>query len=193
MMQMSAIERPTLGHPPIDPRIADFAPVQPTEFRLAMRNLASGVAIVATGAGHFRRGLTVSSVTSVCNAPPCLLVGINTTSETHDLILANGCFGVSLLQEGQEQLARRFAGAGGIAGADRFESAPWDQGLTGAPLLATAICGIDCVLHQHHVVGSHGLFIGRIVATQSRSGAPIVNFQGELRNVSTLGGVSRTP
>jgi flavin reductase (DIM6/NTAB) family NADH-FMN oxidoreductase RutF len=193
MMQMSASERPTSGHPPIGSSLADFAPVQASEFRLAMRHLASGVAIVATGAGQLRRGLTVSSVTSVCTDPPCLLVGINTTSETHDQIIANGCFGVSLLREGQESLARRFAGADGIAGADRFESAPWDRGLTGAPVLATAICAIECVLHQHQVVGSHGLFIGRIVATRSRSGAPIVNFQGELHNVSALGGVSRTP
>lgn len=183
MMQMSAIERPTADYPRIGSSLADFAPVQATEFRHAMRHLASGVAIVATGVGQLRRGLTVSSVTSVCTDPPCLLVGINTTSETHDQILANGCFGVSLLQEGQEQLARRFAGAGGIAGVDRFESASWDRGLTGAPLLATAICGIECVLQQHQVVGSHGLFIGRIVATQSRGGSPVVNFQGELRTL----------
>jgi flavin reductase len=192
MMLMSAIERPTSGYPAIGSPLADIAPVRPSEFRLAMRHLASGVAIVATGAGHFRRGLTVSSVTSVCTDPPCLLVGINTTSETHDRILANGCFGVNLLREGQESLAHLFAGAGGIAGADRFENAPWDQGLTGVPLLAAAICGIECVLHHHQVVGSHGLFIGRIVATRSRAGAPIVNFQGELRNLSAADEDSQT-
>jgi flavin reductase (DIM6/NTAB) family NADH-FMN oxidoreductase RutF len=183
MMQMSAIERPTPGYPPTGSALADFAPVQPTEFRHAMRNLASGVAIVAAGDGNSRRGLTVSSVTSVCTEPPCLLVGINTMSQTHDRILANGCFGVSLLAEGQEALARRFAGQGGVGGAERFEGAPWHRGLTGAPLLQTAICTIDCVVHQHQVVGSHGLFIGRIVATQSRTGGPVVNFQGELHTL----------
>jgi hypothetical protein len=54
--------------------------------------------------------------------------------------------------------------------------------LTGAPLPSTAICGIECVLHQHQVVGSRGLF-GRIVATQARGGSPVVNFQGELRTL----------
>jgi flavin reductase (DIM6/NTAB) family NADH-FMN oxidoreductase RutF len=55
--------------------------------------------------------------------------------------------------------------------------------LTGVPLPSTAICGIECVLHQHQVVGSRGLFIGRIVATQARGGSPVVNLQGELRTL----------
>jgi flavin reductase (DIM6/NTAB) family NADH-FMN oxidoreductase RutF len=54
--------------------------------------------------------------------------------------------------------------------------------VTGAPLLGTAICAIDCVLQQHQIVGSHGIFIGRIVATrQFCAGSPVINFQGELR------------
>jgi flavin reductase (DIM6/NTAB) family NADH-FMN oxidoreductase RutF len=183
MMQVSAMERPATGHGLIG---SALAPVEATEFRQAMRHLAGGVAIVATGSGISRRGLTVSSVTSVCSDPPCLLVSINTSSETHDQILANRRFAISILGEGHETLAHQFAGHGGISGVDRFEGAPWQEGLTGAPLLATAICAIECDLYQHQIVGSHGIFIGRIVATQSRVGSPIVNFQGDLRNLTTL-------
>jgi len=46
------------------PQGADRRSVDAAEFRRAMRNLASGVAIVATGADDSRRGLTVSSVAS---------------------------------------------------------------------------------------------------------------------------------
>jgi len=62
------------------PGMTDFRSVEAAEFRQAMRNLASGVAIVATGTAMDRRGLTVSSVTSLCMEPPCLLVGINSSS-----------------------------------------------------------------------------------------------------------------
>jgi flavin reductase (DIM6/NTAB) family NADH-FMN oxidoreductase RutF len=175
------------GLRPIDANLAHFPAIEATEFRDALRNLASGVAIVATGAGEARRGLTASSVTSVCADPPCLLVGINTKSEAHDSILANGYFGISLLRTGQEALARHFAGLDGVHGADRFRNAPWSEGVTGAPLLETAICAIDCVLQQHQVVGSHGLFIGRIVATrQLGAGNPVINFQGELRTLPII-------
>jgi len=175
---------PYAGQRPIDAHLAQFPVVEATEFRDALRNLASGVAIVATGVGEARRGLTASSVTSICADPPCLLVSVNTKSEAHESILANGYFGISLLRTGQEALARHFAGLDGVSGADRFRNAPWSKGVTGAPLLATAICAIDCVLQQHQIVGSHGLFIGRIVATrQLGAGNPVINFQGELRSL----------
>jgi flavin reductase len=162
----------------------DFRSVEASEFRQAMRNLASGVAIVATGTETRRRGLTVSSVTSLCLDPPCLLVGINASSETHDAVLSNARFGVSLLGGEQQDLALRFAGRDGAKGADRFEIGRWDQGLLGVPLLRTAIGALECVLHSHQVVGTHGLFIGRIVATHAGEGPPLVNFQGELRTLS---------
>ena len=162
-------------------QMTEVRSVEAAEFRLAMRNLASGVAIVATGTQTTRRGLTVSSVTSLCVDPPCLLVGVNSSSETHDAILANGRFGVSLLGRGQEDLALRFAG--GAKGVERFATASWEQGMLDVPLLEPAIGTLECVLHHHHIVGTHGLFIGRIVATRGGNGDPLVNFQGALRTL----------
>ncbi|MEH2536041.1 flavin reductase (DIM6/NTAB) family NADH-FMN oxidoreductase RutF [Bradyrhizobium sp. AZCC 1588] len=126
----------------------------------------------------------MSSVTSLCIDPPCLLVGINTSSETHDAILHSGHFGVSLLGMAQHDLALRFAGRGGVKGVDRFETAAWNQGILDVPVLRTSICALECVLHQHQVVGTHGIFIGRIVATRDGDGVPLVNFHGELRSLS---------
>lgn len=160
------------------PQMTDARSVEAAEFRLAMRNLASGVAIVATGADTTRRGLTVSSVTSLCLDPPSLLVGVNSSSETHAAILSNGRFGVSLLGAGQEDLALRFAGS--VKGVERFATAQWEQGTQDVPLLGAAIGALECVLHHHQVVGTHGLFIGRIVATRGGHGDPLVNFQGAL-------------
>ena len=159
----------------------DFHSVEPAEFRQAMRSLAGGVAIVTTGTDVGRRGLTVSSVTSLCIDPPCLLVGINTSSETHDAILANQRFGVSLLASEQQDLALRFAGRDGAKGSERFATASWDRGILGVPLLRTAIGALECVLHHHQTVGTHGLFIGRIVATRRGEGEPLVSYQGALR------------
>lgn len=112
--------------------VTDVRSIEAAKFRQAMRNLASGVAIVATGVGATRRGLTVSSVTSLCMDPPCLLVGIK-TSETHDAILANGRFGISLLGSEQQDLALHFAGQGprtvldGVLGSGHARRAPARQ------------------------------------------------------------------
>ncbi|WP_051335043.1 flavin reductase [Bradyrhizobium sp. Ai1a-2] len=68
--------------------MSDIQSIDTIAFRQAMRNLASGVAIVATGAAAGQRGLTVSSVSSICMETPCLLVGMKANSEAHEAILA---------------------------------------------------------------------------------------------------------
>ncbi|MGY4319636.1 flavin reductase family protein [Bradyrhizobium sp. JR3.5] len=163
------------------PVVGDMPSVQPAEFRQAMRNLASGVAIVTTGRAAGRRGLTVSSVTSICMEPPCLLVGINARSEAHDEILASGSFGISLLRGDQKDLALSFGGQEAAKGVHRFNTAPWDQGVLDVPLLANAFCALECVLYDHKMIGTHTIFIGRIVAARAGHGNPLINFQGALR------------
>ncbi|WP_311972640.1 flavin reductase family protein [Bradyrhizobium agreste] len=104
---------------------------------------------MTTGTAAERRGLTVSSVTSICMKPPCLVVCINARSETHDEILASGSFEVSLLRSDQEDLALRFGGREGAKGVHRFDIAPWNQGVFDVPLLPNAFCALKCVLYDH--------------------------------------------
>ncbi|MGY3473730.1 flavin reductase family protein [Bradyrhizobium ottawaense] len=165
------------------PAIREMPSIQLAEFRQAMRNLASGVAIVTTGTAAGRRGLTVSSVTSICMEPPCIVVGINACSEAHDEILASGSFGVSLLRSDQEDLALRFGGREGAKGAHRFDTAPWNQGVLDVPLLPNAFCALECVLYDHKVLGTHTIFIGRIIAVREGHGNPLINFRGALRTL----------
>ena len=93
------MEKPHADPGTLDPHLAHFPPVEPGEFRNAMRNLASGVAIVTTGVGDSRRGLTASSVTSICIEPPCLLVSINTKSEAHEFDLDQRLLWHQLVEE----------------------------------------------------------------------------------------------
>ena len=100
---LSATQHP--GQRPGGAHLANFPHIKAEEFGNAMRNLASGVAIVTTRTGEARRGLTASSVTSLCMEPPCVLASVNPKSETHESILSSGYFGISLLKNGQEALA----------------------------------------------------------------------------------------
>ncbi|WP_375779267.1 flavin reductase family protein [Bradyrhizobium sp. ma5] len=172
-----------MSHQQLPPTIRDVPSIQSAEFRQAMRHLASGVAIVATGAADERRGLTVSSVTSISMEPPCLLVGINAGSETNDGILASRSFGISLLRSDQEDLALRFGGQDGAKGVHRFDTAPWIRGVLDVPLLPNAFCSLECVLYDNMVVGTHTIFVGRIVATRAGQGNPLINFRGALRTL----------
>jgi flavin reductase (DIM6/NTAB) family NADH-FMN oxidoreductase RutF len=161
----------------------ELAPVAIDQFRQVMRNLAGGVAVVAAGTGNGRRGLTVSAVASVSAEPPCLLVCVNRNAEAHDVILARGSFSVNLLGIEHKELAMRFAGHNGIRGLARFELGSWSEGLLGVPLLNDALGSMECDLLTSPVVGSHRLFVGKIVCVRNRSGEPLVNFQGRLQTI----------
>lgn len=158
-------------------------PIETAAFKSAMRNLVGGVAIVATGSGAYRQGLTISAITSVSAEPPCILVCVNTSSQSHDPILANGAFGVSLLGQEHEELALRFAGVDDIHGVARFNLGDWYSGTGGSPLLSSALCTLDCQVVLHQTVGSHGIFIGEVIESRVCHGAPLVNFQGRLRTL----------
>ncbi|MCB1395200.1 MAG: flavin reductase [Rhodobacteraceae bacterium] len=165
------LERPTSAE----------APLGAEAFRAAMRNLAGAVSVVATGDGDARHGITVSSLTSLCAEPPCLLVCVNARVRGHDPLIANGTFSASVLAEEQGDLALRFAGMDGVKGAARFDEGAWETGATGAPRLKNAIAGFDCTVLSHQTVGTHSLIIGRIEAAVSGEGRPLVNFQGRMQ------------
>src|SRR5690349_10286801 len=114
-------------------RAAQF--VEPSLFRLAMRQLASAVTIVTSGSGPCRRGLTATAVCSLSADPPSLLVCINKQTECHEIIRQNGHFCVNALGADDEGLAGRFAGRDGSHGLSRFSAGSWTELVTGAPVL----------------------------------------------------------
>ena len=79
-------------------------------FRLAMRELASGVALVTAGRGEQRTGCTVTSLCSLSLDPPTLIVCLARTSTTLAALRADRAFGVNILAADHEHLADRFAG-----------------------------------------------------------------------------------
>ena len=153
------------------PMIGATPEPQGAAFRLAMREFASGVALVATGAGEQRSGCTANSLCSLSLDPPSLIVCLTLSSATLASLCANKTFGVSLLAGGHEDLADRFAGRSGVRGAARFAGADWSTLVTGAPLLRGALACIDCTLEEVIERHTHAIVIGRVAAMQRGGGA----------------------
>ncbi|WP_334192690.1 flavin reductase family protein [Pararhodobacter sp.] len=147
-------------------------PVSGEAFRAAMRNLAGGVSIIASGRDEDRRGLTVTAVTAVTSTPPTLAVFVNQSAEAHDVIKATGAFCVSVLAAGHVPEATLFSGQNGLKGAIRFAPQDWDSLVTGSPALTSAVANIDCELIECIGLGSHTMFLGQVVATRCDDGAP---------------------
>ncbi|MGY4434176.1 flavin reductase (DIM6/NTAB) family NADH-FMN oxidoreductase RutF [Bradyrhizobium sp. F1.13.1] len=136
--------------------------VSSADFRGAMRHLTGGVSVITAGRGKDITGMTVTSVSSFSVDPPTLIVSINRDASSFPLIRRYGAFGVNILAADQLDVAERFAGKGGLKGADRFASARWVTAVSGVPLLVGALSAVDCEVEELIERHSHGIVIGRV-------------------------------
>lgn len=144
-----------------------------------MRQLPGAVSVITVGRGEERSGLTVTSVSSLSLDPPTLIVCVNKQSSSWPLLQRHKAFGVNVLRAGQQAVAERFAGRGGLKGAARFGDEPWITLATGVPLLADALAVIDCGLEETIDRHSHAIVIGRVEAVQvAPNGEGLVYWRG---------------
>ncbi|MET4115404.1 flavin reductase (DIM6/NTAB) family NADH-FMN oxidoreductase RutF [Bradyrhizobium sp. JR1.5] len=136
--------------------------VSSADFRGAMRHLTGGVSVITAGRGKDITGMTVTSVSSFSVDPPTLIVSINRDASSFPLIRRYGAFGVNILAADQLEIAERFAGKGGLKGADRFAGARWVTAVSGVPLLVGALSAVDCEVEDIFERHSHGIIIGRV-------------------------------
>ena len=144
---------------------------RPEDLREMMRSWTSGVALVTSHLDGHRHGMTVSSFTSVAMAPPSVLVCIDTTSRTHDMILSSGIFAVAILAEDQREVADRFAGRQGEF-EDRFESLPVITTASGCPIPDGALAYVDCRVAATHSGGASTVFMGQTTEAKILRQAP---------------------
>ena len=137
-------------------------PVETIGLREAMRRLVGGVAVITAGIGDERTGLTATSAVSLSMGPPTMLICINRSSSTWPVLLRRRHFCVNLLHADQADVAARFAGAGGVKGAARYEGAAWTLMGSGASGLARALAVIDCDVEEIIERHSHGIVLGAV-------------------------------
>ena len=137
--------------------------VSPTAFREAMRELASGVALVTSAFERGRLGCAATSLASLSLSPPTALVCLNGESATLRAIRLSGAFAINVLAERHRSLARRFS-APEIRGSERFAEGSWTTLETGAPVLSDALAVIDCRLARVVEHATHAILIGSAVA-----------------------------
>ncbi len=130
----------------------------------------NAVALVTAAYGDRRNVMTASFFAECSHVPPLLRVSIATGTYTHALIARSGRFGLSLLGEGQEELA---LGAGTRSGRDADKFAELDivstTGAHGVPLVENALTTSECLVVgvTHHP--DHTLFIGEVVTSFRQS------------------------
>jgi flavin reductase (DIM6/NTAB) family NADH-FMN oxidoreductase RutF len=139
--------------------------VSPEALRGAMRLWATGVSVVTTILDGSCHGMTVSSFTSISLDPPLVMVSLEHSTRTHDMVAQTGIFGITILSEGQQAISERFAGRLSDS-QDRFAGLETFTMETGAPFVAGGLAFMDSQVTSRIEAGSHTLFIARVVATR---------------------------
>lgn len=148
--------------------------LSPDEFRDVIGHFATGVTVVTALHDGRPYGTTASAVTSLSLEPPMLLVCMNKESATGAAMDASAQFGVNILEEGQADLAVRFA----TKASDKFDGVPTTTGVWGEPLLAEALATLECRVVERTTGGTHVVFFGEVEHAAARSGAPLAYFRG---------------
>ena len=129
--------------------------VSATEFRDGMAHLAAAVNIVTTGTPDDPVGFTATSVCSVSDAPPTLLVCANRERSLAQAFLDNGHLCVNTLGAQHRDLALLFGG--GTPMAERFAQARWELSADNVPYLPDAAATFHCRISQSQIIGTHAV------------------------------------
>jgi flavin reductase (DIM6/NTAB) family NADH-FMN oxidoreductase RutF len=156
------------------------------QLKAAMRSLAGGVSVITAGVGSSRTGATVTSATALSMEPATMIVNINRSSSTWPIISRYNHFCVNVLSALQQDVASRFAGVGGLKGADRYNDAEWFTLESGASALRGALAAIDCAVEDVIERHTHAIIIGRVLSVERSEGAPLLYHGGQYGNLSPI-------
>ena len=149
------------------------------DFRRAMGRFATGVTLITTRLGGELHGMTANAVTSLSLEPMLVLVCVDKTADTHDILSKAGVFAVNILNKDQSYISNRFAKKE-FDGAHGLDDLPHGFAATGAPIIQGALAYLDCRTITEHHGGDHTIFIGEVAAAGELSdSAPLVFYRGK--------------
>lgn len=150
-------------------------------FRTYMGHFASGVTVITAVDDRVPVGTTASAFSSLSLEPPMLLVCLNRTSHTGEVIHRTGRFSVNILGEEGPDIATQFARKGDA----KFDGVAWGTGPAGMPMLTDALVSIECTVVEETQGGTHTVFIAAADTGALRQGTPLAYYQGKFGRIET--------
>jgi len=130
--------------------------------------LSYGMCIVGSKKGGRLNGCIVNTVFQLTPEPPMIAVSINRENLTHAFITDSKVLTVSILAQ---DTPRRFIGKFGFRSGkdtDKFQDVNYRIGVTGGPIvLDNSVAFIEVEVAESIEIGTHTLFIGKIMACQT--------------------------
>lgn len=136
-----------------------------SKFKEAMGLMTSSVTILAArNPDGLRCGMTATAVCSLSMDPPSLVICVNKSTKTMEVIDAAGTFSVNILDEEQEHVANAFArhADDDVLAEGKFQQSRWADHNDGVPVLEGSLSGIVCRVKARADGGSHWIVVGEV-------------------------------
>lgn len=152
--------------------------------KAGMRRLAAGVSVIsAVDDKGTRFAMTASSVTSVSDEPPSLLVCINQNARICPVLAVGHTFAINVL--GQSHTDVSIVCSTGDQGDKRFEVGHWSTTMLNTPILADAEAVFECKVELVQAYGTHHIVVAKItsVITSQMPADPLIYCDGGYRRL----------
>ena len=150
--------------------------VEPARFRAVMGHFATGVTVITVAGPDGPQGMTANAVCSLSLDPVLVLVCFDNGARTLPAVRATRRFGVNVLEEGQEALARLFASK--RPEQEKFAGVEHTVH-DGIPVLEGVLAWVGCELRELLPGGDHTIGIAAVTAAETGpQGEPLVWYRG---------------
>lgn len=134
-----------------------------TAKKTVLRHFPYGLYAVTVAHGGEEHGMTANWLTQAAFEPPMVVIAVENTSKTIEMIRDSHHFAVNLLQQGQRELAGKLGRTSEQAPQKlkgiRTKPAP----MSGVPVLADCLGWVECRVVATLPAGDHTLVLGEVV------------------------------
>ena len=157
---------------------SDAVQNDPGIFRRVLGRFGTGVTVLTTRGTDGVHGMTANAFMSGSLYPPLVVVSVGQCTKFHELVMANGRMGISVLAADQADYSRLFAGQ------LRDKLAPAFEFPREFPVVAGALATIATEIHDTHACGDHTLIVGKVRHVSYREGTPLLVFCGNYEGLA---------
>ena len=128
-----------------------------------LRKIPHALYICGVKDGDEVNGFTASWVMQASFAPPLVVNCVKADSTSHAMIKASGVFALSILEDGQKELAQNFFKPLRRVG-NKFEDIEFYPGPeTGCPIIKDTLGYVECNVISTVEHGDHTVFVGEVI------------------------------
>ena len=140
-----------------------------------LRKIPHGLYVCGTKDGDDVNGFTASWIMQASFTPPLVVNCIKADSTSHAMVKASGVFAISVLEEGQKEIAQNFFKPLRRVG-NKFEDIEFYLGEeTGCPIIKDSLGYVECRVVGSVEHGDHTVFVGEVVgAGEHREGKALL-------------------